>query len=147
MAVALAISDRGALPFAVANRKENGVLQIIPRVRLAFVAGCLIGTPAHAHPELKAADPPVSGAITGSPKEIRMTFSEGVIPKFSGAEVRDQSGRIVASASGKTDPKDKRQLIVPIQQPLPPGTYKVEWHAVSADTHRVQGNYSFRVER
>jgi methionine-rich copper-binding protein CopC len=28
---------------------------------------------------------------------------------------------------------------------LSPGEYKVEWHAVSDDTHRVKGNYSFSV--
>ena len=28
---------------------------------------------------------------------------------------------------------------------FPPGEYKVEWHAVSDDTHRVKGNYSFSV--
>jgi methionine-rich copper-binding protein CopC len=30
---------------------------------------------------------------------------------------------------------------------LPPGDYKVEWHAVSDDTHRAKGNYSFSVVR
>src|SRR4051812_8447427 len=123
------------------------MLRIATLAPLALMAASLIGTVASAHPELKAADPPVGGAITGSPKEIRMTFSETVVPKFSGAEVRDQSGRVIASATGKTDSKDKKQLIVPFEEPLPPGTYNVDWHAVSADTHRVQGNFSFRVDR
>ena len=30
---------------------------------------------------------------------------------------------------------------------LAPGDYNVEWHAVSADTHRVTGSYSFSVKR
>ena len=29
--------------------------------------------------------------------------------------------------------------------PLAAGTYKVEWHAVSTDTHKTQGSYSFTV--
>jgi methionine-rich copper-binding protein CopC len=37
--------------------------------------------------------------------------------------------------------------VVPIQEQLPPGDYKVEWHAVSDDTHRVKGSYSFSVAR
>jgi len=76
-----------------------------------------------------------------------MSFTEGVIPKFSGVEVRDQSGRLIATGTATTDPNDKKQLVVPIQGSLPPGTYNVDWDAVSGDTHRVQGRYSFSVGR
>ena len=34
---------------------------------------------------------------------------------------------------------------VPIAKPLSPGTYDVDWHAVSVDTHRVNGHFSFKV--
>ncbi len=34
-----------------------------------------------------------------------------------------------------------------MQEQLPQGDYKVEWHAVSDDTHRVKGSYSFSVVR
>src|SRR5712672_3564037 len=104
------------------------MLRIAPMARLAFLVASLISTAANAHPELRTADPPVGGAIAGSPKEIRMTFTEGVIPKFSGVEVRDQSGRLIATGTATTDPNDKKQLVVPIQGPLPPGTYNVDWH-------------------
>lgn len=30
-------------------------------------------------------------------------------------------------------------------KPLPPGRYRVTWHAVSVDTHRTQGKYNFLV--
>jgi len=42
--------------------------------------------------------------------------------------------------------KDQKQLIVPLQDPLPAGTYTVTWNVVSVDTHRVNGTYSFKVE-
>jgi hypothetical protein len=29
---------------------------------------------------------------------------------------------------------------------LPPGTYKVRWHAVSVDTHATDGDFSFTVK-
>jgi methionine-rich copper-binding protein CopC len=35
--------------------------------------------------------------------------------------------------------------VVPVTEQLPPGDYNVEWHAVSDDTHRVKGNFSFSV--
>jgi methionine-rich copper-binding protein CopC len=38
------------------------------------------------------------------------------------------------------------QLRVPLK-PLPPGTYKVIWKVMSVDTHRAQGDFTFRVGR
>jgi methionine-rich copper-binding protein CopC len=54
---------------------------------------------------------------------------------------------VIATGKPATDPANKKQLLVPVQEQLPPGDYKVEWHAVSDDTHRVKGNYSFSVVR
>jgi methionine-rich copper-binding protein CopC len=35
-------------------------------------------------------------------------------------------------------------LQIPLK-PLPPGTYKVNWHVLSVDIHKTQGSYSFSV--
>jgi copper resistance protein C len=93
-------------------------------------------------PELQSAEPAAGADMTTSPTQIRITFNESVIPKFSGVEPKDHTGMMVA-----TDPTNKKQLVVPVQEPLPPGDYKVEWHALSDDTHRVTGRYSFSVAR
>ena len=85
--------------------------------------------------------------MTTSPMQIRITFNENVIPKFSGVELKDQRGKMIATGKAAIDPANKRQLVVPVQEPLAPGDYKVEWHAVSDDTHRVKGSYSFSVAR
>jgi hypothetical protein len=39
---------------------------------------------------------------------------------------------------------DRTQLRVPLKT-LPPGTYKVIWRVLSVDTHRTQGDFTFRV--
>jgi copper resistance protein C len=31
-------------------------------------------------------------------------------------------------------------------KPLPPGSYKVHWHAVSVDTHATDGTFTFTVK-
>jgi len=36
---------------------------------------------------------------------------------------------------------------VPLPAPLTAGRYKITWHAVSEDTHRVKGEYSFAIDR
>jgi len=107
----------------------------------------LFSSAANAHPELQSAEPAAGAAVTTSPTQIRITFNENVVPKFSGVELKDQTGKMIATGKAATDPTNKKQLVVPVQEQLAPGDYKVEWHAVSDDTHRVKGSYSFSVAR
>lgn len=48
-----------------------------------------------------------------------------------------------AKVSGGSDPKT--MVITPLS-PLPTGSYKVEWRAVSSDTHPITGNVTFKVK-
>jgi copper resistance protein C len=111
---------------------------------VALIAAILFSTVAHAHPQLQSADP-VAGVATAAPKQIRITFSETVVPQFSGVELRDQAGKLIATGKSEIDPSNKKILVVPVKEQLAPGEYKVEWHAVSEDTHRVRGSYPFSV--
>jgi methionine-rich copper-binding protein CopC len=111
---------------------------------VTMIAAGLCVNAAYAHPELQSAEP-AAGRATPSPKQIRIMFNENVISQFSGVEVKDHAGKLIATGKATTDPTNKKQLVVPVQEALPPGEYKVEWHAVSDDTHRVKGSYSFSV--
>src|SRR5262249_34772743 len=97
---------------------------------IALFATCLIATAVHAQPTLKSASPPVEGTAAAAPTEIRLSFSEAVISKFSSVELRDQSGMKVATGKIATDAKDEKQLVVPLQAPLKAGTYTVKWVVV-----------------
>jgi methionine-rich copper-binding protein CopC len=112
---------------------------------IALIVASLSGTAVFAHADLQSAEPAAGSAATTSPTQIRITFSEAVIAQFSGVELKDQAGKLIATGKAAVDPANKNVLIVPISEPLPAGNYKVEWHAVSEDTHRVKGNYSFSV--
>jgi copper resistance protein C len=125
------------------NHGENQMSKKYTHV-FALVAAVLFGTVASAHPQLQTADP-AAGASTASPKQIRITFNETVVPQFSGVEIRDEAGKLIATGKSETDPSNKKILVVPVKERLAPGDYKVEWHAVSEDTHRVKGSYSFSV--
>jgi len=114
---------------------------------VAVIAMSLLGSAAYAHPELQSAEPAAGAAMMTSPKQIRVTFNENVIPQLSSIEVKDQTGKMTPTGKAATDPANKKLLIVPVNEQLPPGDYKVEWHAVSDDTHRVKGSYSFSVAR
>jgi copper resistance protein C len=112
------------------------------RIAAALLALSL-STSALAHPKLTAATPPVSGHVSVSPQAIRLTFNDPVFANFSGAVVTDAAGHTIKTLKAQVDAKDAKVLIIPLGVPLAPGVYKVEWHAVAADTHRVTGTYVF----
>jgi copper resistance protein C len=114
---------------------------------LAVLAISLIATAANAHPKLISASPAADVSSKVSPTEIKLNFSEGVIAKFSGVEIKNESGKTIPSGVAATDPKDQKLLVVPLPTPLTAGRYTVIWHAVSEDTHRVKGEYSFGIDR
>jgi len=114
-------------------------------VALAVVAASLIAAPVGAHPTLKSASPAADITGASSPAEIALEFSEEVIAKFSGLELKDELGKTIATAVVMADLKDRKRLIAPVLAPLNPGRYTVNWHTVSEDTHRIQGQYSFRI--
>jgi methionine-rich copper-binding protein CopC len=114
---------------------------------LAVLAISLLPTAANAHPKLMSASPAADVSSKASPTEIKLNFSEGVIAKFSGVEIKNESGKTIPTGVPVTDPKDQKQLAVPLPAPLAAGRYTVNWHAVSEDTHRVKGEFSFRVDR
>ena len=40
---------------------------------------------------------------------------------------------------------DKKTLVVTPVAPLAPGSYQVQWHALSVDTHKSKGSYGFKI--
>ncbi len=113
----------------------------------------LSATAARAHPILEATEPAsdkANGAAepqhgTSSPTTIRLTFSEGVMAKFCGLELKDSDGTRITTGPAATDSADGKRLLVPLKAPLAAGRYTVTWHAVSEDTHRVKGEYTFTI--
>ena len=95
--------------------------------------------PAWAHAKLTSSDP-AANAYVKPPKLIKLTFAENLEPAFSGAELTDAAGKSVPvskSVGGAT------VTLLPL--PLKPGAYKVTWHSVGRDTHRVSGRFGFKV--
>ena len=115
-------------------------------VRIAAALAFAFTVPAaFAHAQLEKAMPPVGGAVT-SPAEIRLKFSEGVEPRFSGIALTAEGAAAVPLGQPSVDPADKSVLIVKVGKTLPPGLYTVTWHAVSVDTHHTQGDFQFTVK-
>src|ERR1700730_16487553 len=106
-------------------------------IALVLIGGILsaIATPADAHPKLVKTDPAADAVTATSPKELRLSFNEELVAKFSGVELNDEKGKKIEIGATAPDPSDKKQLVVALPKPLAEGVYKVNWHAVGDDTH------------
>ncbi len=119
---------------------RNPVLTIAASLVFAISA-----TSAFAHAQLEQAVPAVGGTVA-SPSEIRLKFSEGVEAHFCTVAVSAEGGGAVSLGAPSLDPADPSVLIAKVGKPLAPGVYTVTWHAVSVDTHKTQGSFSFTVK-
>ncbi len=99
---------------------------------------------AFAHAHLVRATPAAGGTVQAAPSEVTLRFSEKLEPKFSSVLVRDLAGKQVDKGDATVDKADRMVIRVLLPQ-LEPGVYTVEWRAVSADTHKVNGNFTFKV--
>lgn len=106
---------------------------------------------AFAHPKLVSSTP-TDKAEGPAPSKIELHFSETLLPEFSAANVvmTAMPGMAMHSpmkvAFTVTGDADGKTMVITPKQPLTTGTYRVDWRAVSADTHRVTGNFSFEVK-
>jgi methionine-rich copper-binding protein CopC len=106
---------------------------------------CLAGvSAASAHAFLDHADPKVGSTVKGSPAEVKIWFTEGVILPFSDVKVTDASGKEYQKSDKHLDPGHPDVLTVSVQ-PLPPGKYKVAWRVTAVDTHVTHGFFPFEV--
>jgi len=117
--------------------------------RLGVAAVAVLATSlAFAHPKLLSTNP-ADRSASAAPTLIELHFSEKLVAQFSDATLTMTGApgngptKIAAKASTTADGK---ALTLSPAQPLTPGAYRVEWHAVAADTHRVSGNFAFQVK-
>lgn len=113
---------------------------------LTLISASVVASGAQAHAKLTVASPAADAVVATPPKELRMIFNEGLIAKFSGVELKSKDGAKVETGAAVIDAGDKKQLVVPLPAALADGLYTVKWHAVSEDTHHLEGTYSFTVK-
>ena len=115
---------------------------------LTAVALLSIAGTAHAHPKLLSANPAANATIT-APAHIVLRFSEKLMAAFSKADLTMAAMPGMAAMkvlSTASVDKDGKTLVIKPQAKLASGRYFVDWHVVSADTHKVAGRYAFTVK-
>ena len=110
-----------------------------------------VPTAAFAHPKLVASNPAANSTVS-KPTRITLTYSEKLIAPMTRVDLTMTSMPGMANhkpmkvAGFKTSVAgDGKTLVIALPRPLPAGTYDLKWHTVGADTHRINGGFSFKV--
>ena len=121
-----------------------------PLAFAVLLSAASFALPAAAHPKLVETTP-AAGATVAAPAAVTLRFNEKLASRFTGADL------VMAGMPGMADHKpakmaakvalggDGQTLVVTPVKALPAGSYRVDWHAVAADTHRVKGTLDFTV--
>jgi methionine-rich copper-binding protein CopC len=111
---------------------------------VASAAAALAAGQAQAHARLILATPK-AGETVASPKQLRLQYSETIVPAASSVTVAGAQGGAVATGPIAVDAKDKRVVLVPFTTTLAPGAYKVSWKMKTPDGHTTDGDFAFTV--
>ena len=109
---------------------------------IAVSAALALAGAAEAHAHLVTASP-AAGAKGPAPSQIKLTFSEGLVGKFSKLELTDAAGHKASLGPAAVDGK---QMSAAVSGKLAPGAYKVDWSMHSADGHTMTGDFAFKVK-
>ena len=60
------------------------------------------GAGAHAHAMLSGSTPPVGGSVGAAPRQVTLSFTQGLEPAFSSVQVTDSKGARVDTAKRKS---------------------------------------------
>lgn len=114
-------------------------------VAFALVAMLIAPSAVRAHAFLDHADPAVGSTVPTAPGVVHIWFTQELEPAFSWIKVTDKSGADVSDGSSFVDPNNKQEMDIKLK-PVQGGTYTVQWHALSVDTHTTQGDFTFQVK-
>ena len=101
----------------------------------------LVAAPASAHAELLQSSPEPGAVLASSPPEVTLRFSENV-------DVASGAVRVFNSDSERVDQGGVEASARAVTLPLPGlgnGAYVVTWRVTSADSHPVEGAFTFQV--
>jgi copper transport protein len=100
---------------------------------------------AFAHAALLRTNPSASVTVNKPPKQVEMTFSEAVEPRFATVSVTDPDANQETSGRPARSESNPDTLITPLKPNLPQGWYLVYWRVISADGHPVKGAFTFAI--
>ena len=121
------------------SRRRLGAL-----AALTVVVVLALAAPASAHATLLTTTPSPGGTYDKSPPAVDLRFSEPVEVSIGDIRVFDGKAQRVVTGAPKHPGGNGNEVSVSLPE-LDDGTYVVTWRVVSADTHPIDGAFTFQV--
>ena len=110
-------------------------------LHISLLLAALSNAAAHAHAFLDHASPLVGSTVASAPREVSLTFTQNLEAAFSSVQVTGPNGARVDAGKPQTSGNTMHVGL----KAAGPGTYHVRWHALSVDTHKTEGSFTFTV--
>jgi methionine-rich copper-binding protein CopC len=110
-------------------------------IRMAPLLLLLATGEANAHAFLERAEPRVGNKVATPPREVTLWFTEKLETAFSSVTVTNAAGQRVDTGKARVS---GNQMSISVRSGGT-GTYRVNWHVLSVDTHRTDGDFTFQV--
>jgi copper transport protein len=101
------------------------------------------GAAVFAHASLGSTEPADGSVVSRAPRQVSASFDETVGISADSLTVYSPGGKRVDD--GQTRHVSADEIAVSLRAGLGDGTYTAVWHVVSADTHPVEGAFTFSV--
>lgn len=120
--------------------------RLLAAVGLLLLVLVLGAAPASAHAELRATDPPGGGVLDTAPERVVLRFTEPVELSFGSVRVFTEEGqRVDTGSAAHADGRRDAVAVTVAGDRMGRGSFVVAWRVLSADSHPVQGAFTFRV--
>jgi copper transport protein len=116
----------------------------VPLAAVLFVAAS--ATPAFAHATLVQTSPAAGQVLSRSPKTLTLGFNESVEVALGAIRVFNSKGQRL-DVGGASHPAGQQSRVQVDLPKLKNDSYVVTWRVISADSHPVQGAFTFQVGR
>jgi copper transport protein len=103
-----------------------------------------LAVPAFAHAQLLGTSPTNGSTLRSPPAQVVLTFGEAVQAPPTAIELYNANGQRVTTGPPQ-HPANRSDQVSASLPPTLKGTYIVSWRVISADTHPVQGAFTFSV--
>ena len=118
--------------------RRSALVLVVATMLVLLAAG-----PAFADASLESTSPAPGAVLTETPPAIVLKFTEAVTVSFGGIRLFDENGERIATQA-PTKP-DSSTVSAGVAGRLADGSYVVTWRVNSADSHPIQGAFTFQI--
>ncbi|MGQ9425874.1 copper resistance CopC family protein [Gilvimarinus sp. F26214L] len=108
---------------------------------LAILVLCLLSLPVFAHTHLEETTPKADAVLEKAPSQLVLRYGDPV--NLVKLDLTRQGVAVALEFKPTTRPIAEYEIPLPS---LTPGQYQVEWRALGADGHLLQGKWQFQIQ-